>query len=273
MPASSSVGGGVRHRRATEYDHLLKVILVGDEGAGKSSLMQRYTDNVFQFSYVSTIGVDFKIRTLELDVDDVLARVKVQMWDTAGQERFHSITSSFYRGADAVVVVYDVGCTRSFQHTAKWLNACTSVCEDKGLLKVLVGNKADLALAGQPRVRRLVTTEEGEAMAMEKGMLFYETSAKDDHNVGRVFEDLTRFYVQRQRRAQASKGKSHHRAADSLRNLRRAEADATGDGGGCWARLLRMFSARATGSSTASVSVSAASRGVRAAVVTPSFAH
>lgn len=266
----------LRYRRAKEYDHLLKVILVGDEGAGKSSLMQRYTDNVFQFSYVSTIGVDFKIRTLELDVDGVQARVKVQMWDTAGQERFHSITSSFYRGADAVVVVYDVGCIRSFQHTAKWLNACTSVCEDKDLLKVLVGNKADLEHAGQPRVKRLVTAEEGEAMAMERGMLFYETSAKDDHNVGRLFEDLTRCYVQQQRQishTQTSKENSRHLIDSSQRNLRHAEADATGNGSGCWARLLRMFSTRSTSLSAGTVSESAASRGLRAAVVTPSFAH
>jgi len=275
-----------RRRPGSDYDHLLKVILVGDEGTGKSSLMSRYCDNVFHFTYISTIGVDFKIRTLDLDVDDVASKVKIQMWDTAGQERFASITSSFYRGADAVLVVYDVGCPSTFVHTRKWLEACTSVCDDTAnsrLVKVLIGNKADLAPEGQggvtsygadsvrapSRGRRLVTKEEGEAMAMESGMAFYETSAKDDINVTRLFEDVAATYVQQQRAAGAGTTGviGRRRAArPDVRTLRLADMDVTGDGVGCWARLLQAFSsvARRGGKK---------SGGAKLAMPTPTFAQ
>ena len=264
-----------RRRPGSDYDHLLKVILVGDEGTGKSSLMSRYCDNVFHFSYISTIGVDFKIRTLDLEVDEVPSKVKVQMWDTAGQERFASITSSFYRGADAVLVVYDVGCPATFRHTRKWLEACTSVCNDaanSSLVKVLIGNKADAVPEGGALMRgtkRLVTTAEGEAMAMENGMTFYETSAKDDINVARLFEDVAVAYVQRRRAAGGGSGAGGDRgsaARMAARKLRLADMDVAAGGVGCWARLLQAFSSMARRGGKKG-------GGAKLAMPTPAFAH
>merc|ERR1711967_229834 len=89
---------------APEYDYLFKLLLIGDSGVGKSCLLLRFTDDTYAESYISTIGVDFKIRTIQLESKTI----KLQIWDTAGQERFRTITSSYYRGAHGIIVVYDI---------------------------------------------------------------------------------------------------------------------------------------------------------------------
>lgn len=115
------------------------MLLIGDSGVGKSCLLLRFSDDTYTESYISTIGVDFKIRTIELDGKTI----KLQIWDTAGQERFRTITSSYYRGAHGIIVVYDVTDAETFHNVKQWLHeidryACDSVN------KLLVGNKADL---------------------------------------------------------------------------------------------------------------------------------
>ena len=108
-----------------DYDHLFKLLIIGDSGVGKSSLLVRFADNTFSGNYITTIGVDFKIRTVDVRGE----RVKLQIWDTAGQERFRTITSTYYRGTHGVIVVYDVSSGDSFANVKRWLHEIDQVRE------------------------------------------------------------------------------------------------------------------------------------------------
>jgi len=157
-------------------DYLFKLLLIGDSGVGKSSLLLRFADDTYTESYISTIGVDFKIRTIELDGKTI----KLQIWDTAGQERFRTITSSYYRGAHGIIVVYDVTDNESFNNVKQWLHEIDRyACENVN--KLLVGNKCDL------EGKRVVSTEQGKEFADGLGIEFLETSAKTSTNVEQAF--------------------------------------------------------------------------------------
>ena len=129
-----------------EYDHLLKLVLIGDSGAGKSCLLTRFADDEFTDSYVTTIGVDFRFKTISVDN----AVVKLQIWDTAGQERFRTITSAYYRGADGIVLVYDICDRESLDHVSDWLRE-VNMYVNESTCKILVGNKCDDAANRQVR--------------------------------------------------------------------------------------------------------------------------
>ncbi|KAJ1496446.1 P-loop containing nucleoside triphosphate hydrolase protein [Baffinella frigidus] len=161
---------------SAEYDYLFKLLLIGDSGVGKSCLLLRFADDTYTESYISTIGVDFKIRTLELDGKTI----KLQIWDTAGQERFRTITSSYYRGAHGIIVVYDVTDQESFNNVKQWMNEIDRYANDK-VNKMLVGNKCDLTS------KRVVDTETAKEFADQLGIPFLETSAKNSHNVEQAF--------------------------------------------------------------------------------------
>lgn len=165
---------------ARDYDHLFKLLIIGDSGVGKSSLLLRFADNTFSGSYITTIGVDFKIRTVTVDGE----RVKLQIWDTAGQERFRTITSTYYRGTHGVIVVYDVTSGESFANVKRWLHEIEQNCEEVN--KVLVGNKNDAP------ERKVVLTEDALRFAEQMGVQLFETSAKDNINVEDMFLFVTR---------------------------------------------------------------------------------
>ncbi|XP_015875836.4 ras-related protein RABD1 isoform X1 [Ziziphus jujuba] len=161
---------------SNEYDYLFKLLLIGDSSVGKSCLLLRFADDSYVDSYISTIGVDFKIRTVELDGKTI----KLQIWDTAGQERFRTITSSYYRGAHGIIIVYDVTEMESFNNVKQWLNEIDRYANDS-VCKLLVGNKCDLVDS------KVVDTQTGKAFADELGIPFLETSAKDSINVEQAF--------------------------------------------------------------------------------------
>jgi Ras-related protein Rab-1A len=161
---------------ATEYDYLFKLLLIGDSGVGKSCLLLRFADHTYTESYISTIGVDFKIRTIELDGKTI----KLQIWDTAGQERFRTITSSYYRGAHGIIVVYDVTDVESFNNVKQWLNEIDRYATEN-VTKLLVGNKCDLVN------KKAVDYETAKDFADKLNIPFLETSAKNATNVEKAF--------------------------------------------------------------------------------------
>lgn len=126
-------------RARADYDYLIKLLLIGDSGVGKSCLLLRFSDGSFTTSFITTIGIDFKIRTIELDGK----RIKLQIWDTAGQERFRTITTAYYRGAMGILLVYDVTDEASFNNIRNWIRNIEQHASDN-VNKILVGNKADM---------------------------------------------------------------------------------------------------------------------------------
>ncbi|KAL6595052.1 hypothetical protein ACP70R_048155 [Stipagrostis hirtigluma subsp. patula] len=218
---------GAPSRSRGDYDHLIKLLLIGDSGkyplhtcdpnkfaflpssmgtmlgadvplnaiaefvlraggVGKSCLLLRFSDDTFTTSFITTIGIDFKVRTVELDGK----RVKLQIWDTAGQERFRTITTAYYRGAMGILLVYDVTDESSFNNIRNWIRNIEQHASDN-VNKILVGNKVDMD------TKRVVSTAQGQKLADEYGMQFFETSAKTNQNVEQVFFTIARDIKQR----------------------------------------------------------------------------
>jgi len=163
----------------SSFDHLLKLLLVGDSGVGKTCLLLRFVEKTFQSSFISTIGIDFKMKTVDIDGQVV----KLQIWDTAGQDRFRAITTAYYRGAMGIVLVYDITEEQSFLNVRNWVTSIHEHGADN-IVVVLVGNKCDMV------DRRSISKERGREMADEYSMRFYEASAKNDINVKELFINL-----------------------------------------------------------------------------------
>ena len=167
-----------------EYNHIFKFLLIGESGVGKSSLLLRYCDNSFTSSFISTIGVDFKIKTVKYKGETI----KIQLWDTAGQERFRTISQSFYRGCNGIILVYDCNDIDSFNKIEYWYDQIAKYAE-KDCIVLLIGNKVDL--------EKKVTTQEGEDMALKYDWGFIETSAKDSININEAFGSMVRRCLQK----------------------------------------------------------------------------
>merc|ERR1712167_316919 len=163
------------------YDMLIKLLLIGDSGVGKSCLLCRYSDDVFNSNFITTIGIDFKIRTIELDG----AKIKLQIWDTAGQERFRTITQAYYRGAMVILLVYDVTDDKTFNNIRTWMRNIEQHANEQ-VVKILLGNKSDMP------EKKMVTKEQGEQLAEEFDIQFFETSAKTNENVEEAFTAIAR---------------------------------------------------------------------------------
>lgn len=148
-------------------------------GVGKTCLLLRYANESFSPTFITTIGIDFKIKNIILDGK----RIKLQIWDTAGQERFRTITTSYFRGAQGILLVYDVTERQTFLSIRNWVQQI-QMHADVNVNKILIGNKADL------KENRVVSTEEGEALAKEFNIKFFETSARQDLNVDTAFEKI-----------------------------------------------------------------------------------
>ena len=159
----------------------IKIITLGNSAVGKSSFILKYTDNVFSLDYLTTLGVDYKHKKIKLKNGK---DVRLRIFDTAGQERFKSVSASFVKKADGVILIYDIGEKDSFEAVENWIKSIREICKDK-LPIILVGNKCDLS-----DDKRQVSLKEGQDKANEFNIPFYETSCKEGINIKEVFEKL-----------------------------------------------------------------------------------
>ena len=159
------------------FNYLLKFVIIGDSGVGKSNILLRYINNTFSDEFKATVGVEFGAKNLEVN-----NRVyRVQIWDTAGQENFRSIARAYYKNSVCACIVYDITNRNSFDSIQSWIDDCTKQTP-KTILLILIGNKNDL------KERREVQYQEGEEFAKKRNMIFLETSAKTGDNISQIFE-------------------------------------------------------------------------------------
>ena len=162
-----------------DYEYLFKILLVGNSNVGKSSLFLRFVDEIWKENFVPTIGVDFKIKSIKIDNKII----KLQIWDTAGQERFKSILSSYYKGANGILLLYDITNINSFKSLSNWLIDIEKN-SSKNVKKILIGNKCDL------NELRKIPINKGKEFADTYDMEFIETSAKNNVNINECFNIL-----------------------------------------------------------------------------------
>ena len=161
-------------------ESVYKVLLLGDSTVGKTCFLMRYTDNTFQEIHMSTIGLDYRLKSMTLKSGK---NVKVQIWDTAGQDRFRAITKNYFKGAHGIILIYDVTNEQSFDNVSNWINQIKEEASDKVTI-FLVGNKIDDV------ENRKIQTESGKNLAENFQLQFYETSAKTGENVEKTFQAL-----------------------------------------------------------------------------------
>ncbi|XP_051570210.1 ras-related protein Rab-3D-like [Myxocyprinus asiaticus] len=161
------------------FDYMFKLLIIGNSSVGKTSFLFRYADDSFTSAFVSTVGIDFKVKTVFRNNK----RIKLQIWDTAGQERYRTITTAYYRGAMGFLLMYDITNQDSFNAVQDWATQIKTYSWDNAQV-ILVGNKCDL------EDERLIPTENSQSLADELGFQCFEASAKDNINVKQVFERL-----------------------------------------------------------------------------------
>ena len=209
-------GGGVDDET---YDHLYKLIMVGDKGVGKTSLLERFAkdeDFVFSEEVPTTVGVDFRSKIIELDGETT----KLQIWDTAGDERFRSITNAYFRGARGVLIVYDVTNRDSFNNVQPGHYKMAKDRAGDEIRIGMVGNKSDLS------DKRAVTFGQGKELATDLGVLFMETSVKEGQNVADPFIQLV-IDIRRGDLEVAKNRKNGSRRPESLRSASRLSSSSS----------------------------------------------
>jgi len=164
-----------------EEEIVYKVLLLGDSSVGKTCFLLRYCDKSFQDVHLSTIGLDYRLKTITLKNNK---NIKLQIWDTAGQDRFRAITKNYYKSANGVLLIYDISNLQTYENVKNWISQIREEANPNVII-YLVGNKIDL-----PKEKRVVNIEDGEKIAEEYEIKFKEASAKSGTNVNEIFEEL-----------------------------------------------------------------------------------
>ena len=165
-----------------ETNYVFKVLLLGDSTVGKTCFLMRFTENTFQEIHMSTIGLDYRFKKMPVDEGK---EATVQIWDTAGQDRFRAITKNYYKGAHGIILIYDVTNQKTFENVRNWVTQIRENASEKAIIYI-VGNKID------DKQNKVVTKEDGEKMAKEFDLKFFEASAKEDINIAPTFEALVK---------------------------------------------------------------------------------
>ena len=163
-----------------DYDKICQILLLGDMAVGKTCLINRYTNGVFKEEYISTVGFDYNLKQEEINNKTVL----VKLWDTAGQERFKTLTPSFLRNAEGVIIVFDVTSQDSFDNVKGWINSIKSNLGEKIIPIIIVGNKIDM------ENMREISKEDGKKIASENDFKYFETSAKTGIGVDEAIKEI-----------------------------------------------------------------------------------
>ena len=166
-------------------EKIIKILLVGDTNVGKTCFRIRYVDGYFDQSYLTTVGMDYKLKTLKFDDK----KIKLQIWNTVGQERFRSIQKNYYKGTHGFILIYDITSKKSLDDIRKFIDMINKEASDKAQ-KILVGNKVD------KEESREVTKEEGEKLAKEFNLPFFECSSKENININEVFDVLVKKIIE-----------------------------------------------------------------------------
>jgi Ras-related protein Rab-1A len=165
-----------------QTDNVFKTLIIGDSNVGKSSLLIRFSDNEYSENYITTIGLDF--RTKKINIDNKIIRLEI--WDAAGQERFKALTKLYYRNCYGVLFVFDITDIKSFINIKNWINEFDKYCEIPIVSKILVGNKSDLF------TKKQVSYEEIDKLCLFYNLSYIETSAKNNQNVDLTFNELAK---------------------------------------------------------------------------------
>ena len=168
-----------------DSDITIKLLLIGNAYVGKTLIVQKFIDNTFSKSTVSTIGVDLQSKVIDINGK----KVKYLIWDTAGEDRMKTMTYSYYRGCHVILVVFDVTDRKSFQNVTTWVE-CIDKFAKTNVLRILVGNKTDLT------DKRVISTEEGKKLGEANGLKYYEISALKITGLHEMFEDIAKEYVE-----------------------------------------------------------------------------
>ena len=165
---------------STDSELVFKILLLGDSEVGKSCFLMRYSDNVFVENYITTIGLDYKLKNVKLDSGKT---IKVQLWDTAGQDKYRTIAKNYFKGSHGILLLYDITKQSSFNNIREWIQDIREEVSPKAII-FLIGNKIDLA------DQRKISKEKGIELAEEYKLPFFEASAKSGENVDEVFKAL-----------------------------------------------------------------------------------
>ena len=167
------------------YDEKVQLLIIGDMTVGKTSILTRFTENKFSQNYLATVGLDFF--TKDVDFTNPNRRVRIKIWDSAGQERFRSLTQSFFRNANGIIIVYDISNIESFENLKYWIQSINTQLGQNEINTIVIGNKLDL--------KREVKKEDAENFCKEKGFKYFEVSAKNGNGIQEAINYLVELVI------------------------------------------------------------------------------